>query len=262
MAFTVTARAQAQTGFSPVATVTTSSFTPSANSLLLGFGHSAGNQSSGMNEALPASPFTGTGGLTWTEEQSFEGLAAPEFGIGGTGFRLNSVFMWAAVGGSPASQTVTYDGFATSLDGFYCVALVDVTGHDTGAPIVQSAEAEESKSGGDTEFFGFEFSELPALGNLVVVSYGANADSGGAFDAPTYGSQAMVEVYNHTGGVVHNGVWYRIIDGSELGQDFMCTDLGDAVGSVTVFAVEIALAPAAPPPNVTLPIVQSGLRLA
>lgn len=259
MAFTVTGREIQLTGFSPAATITTESFTPTANSLLLGFGHCAGDDSTAMNEALPAAPFTDTASLSWTELESYEGTAAPAFGAG-DGFRQHGVLMYANVGGSPASMTVTFDAFDSALNGTYSITMVDVTGHNTSTPFVQTAKAGESKSGGDGEFFTITLPSTPVVGNLVIVSFGSNNDAGGAFAPPTLGDQAMVEVYNPDGGPVHNGVWYRIVDGAELSNDILCNDLGDAVGSVVAFAAEIALF-TGPPPDLLLPIVQSPLRL-
>jgi hypothetical protein len=251
MAFTVTARDQSNNGTTSAGTQTSASFTPTASSFLIAAGHGCLDLSSG-NKALPASPVTGTGGLTWTARQTYETTAAPRYNnTGAVDFRVNSGIWTADVGGSPASQTVTFDAATDATFAFYALALVDVTGHDTGTPHVQSAKNSSTENNGSNSVsLAVTLGVTPTTGNLVVAVFGANADGGGGFTAPTIGGQSMTQVYNLANASTQNGVWYREITGAESTAVTTCTDVGQTVGGATGFVIEIAAAAPATPSTI------------
>jgi|SRR6185369_11031476 hypothetical protein len=101
-------------------TVTSGSFTPSADSLLVALvtfqnGGGAGASTCAM---------TGTGGLSWTSRAN----AATTFA-----FEVRAQIFTAPVGSSPSAQTVTATVTGGSADNVTLV-LVEFTGYDTGTP--------------------------------------------------------------------------------------------------------------------------------
>ena len=242
MAFTVTARGQEHNGTSSSATETLSAFTPNNNSLVVVALHGELDLGDG-DDTLPASPITG--GLTWTEEQSYESTAAPTFwATGNVDNRLNSgLFHAPVVTGS--SITLVGDATSTAQACYYSMCALDVTGHNVASPIVQSAKnSSANTSPADSVSLAVTLGTALTTGNLVVVSFGASTNSGGGFAAPTIGTKSMTQVYNRNGAYCQNGLWYRVIDGTETNAVTTCTDLGQSVGNGTAFAIEVAAAAA------------------
>ena len=238
MAFVVTARDLEGTGTFNAATETLGPFTPSNNSLLVVGAFGTVDDSIGQY-ALPATPVSG--GPTFTTQEFYDNFDAPIWGSPSSDYRLNSgLFRAAIVTGS--STTLTVD-LSTSTNLWYQTLAVDITGHDVASPIVQSAKnSTADNNGSDSVSLAVTLGATPATGNLVVVAFGAGADSGGGFADPTIGGQAMTQVYDSANANCQAGLWYRVITGTESNAVITCTDLGQAVGNGAGFAIEVAAA--------------------
>lgn len=142
----------------PVGSLTSSSFTPSADSILTVYAHCE-NQS---DSSAPSWSISDSVGLTWTKqaESSFAGGA-----YNGTG-----VVYTAPVGGSPSSMTVTVD---PGTQTFYISArIVDVTG--TSVSVVQAKAATSGTNSGasDTRAVTLVLDATPDVAGMVVGFYG------------------------------------------------------------------------------------------
>lgn len=147
-------------------TVTTGSFTPSADSLLVAM---VTFQNGFADDTAATCTMTGTGGLSWTSRAN---------ALSTTPFEMRAQIFTAPVGSSPASQTAT----ATITDGSsdnVALALVDFTGYNTGTPTgVTLGAITGSRSGAYS----------PALSGTsasdsYVVAIGIIADGSGTSDA-------------------------------------------------------------------------------
>ena len=171
MALTPTSR---YTGSAAATTLTSSSFTPSDNSLLVAM---SVNQ---PVDSVTWGPTISGGSLTWTKRAQ-----------GGTatgGFRIGAV-IWTAPVTTGASMTVTVgpaDGFGGQD---YAVSVVDFTGYDVASPIGVTGddEAESSRSGAYS---------LSLSGTSASTSYVIGA--GGADGGPATAGTGWTNVYSTT----------------------------------------------------------------
>lgn len=232
-------------------TVTSASFTPRGNSLLLVFAAGQLNLDPGARD-LPASPITGTGGLSFTERESYEGTATPKYSAGAD-YRLNGGMFTAPVGASPAAQTVTFDPTTDATTGWHSLIVADVLGFDN---IIQTAKNSTTENNGsDSVSLAVTLGATPAVGSLVLVNFASQADQGTGFTAPTMGGQAMTQMFSQNGAYTQGGVWYRIIDGSESNATIICSDVGNSVGGAIAFAVEMGDPPPATEPGAPTALV-------
>jgi hypothetical protein len=218
-------------------TLTTSSATPTAQSLLLAFyGVENANHTTAPTLSAPSG-----GGLTFTLVDKIGDSVSIPWGGSFEEFRAASACYSATVGASPSAHTLTIDGYAGTELGYYAAASIDITGHYAGSPIVQSKVTGATKGGGDAESGTVVLDSAPTAGNLLVVAIFAGADSGTLFAAPTAGpGKTMVEQWNPVNtGATHIGIWTRYCDGTES-TTITCDDLGDAVGNYTAHAIEIS----------------------
>src|SRR5215207_4512746 len=211
MAFTVTPRQSGNNGTTSAQTLTTSSATPTASSLFLVF-FGAEND----NHATAASFQTPTGGgWTYAQVNKVGDTVAYEWD-GTSGFRIALALYQAAIGGSPAAHTVVVDGYSTTNVGFHSAICLDITGHNIGAPITQSAvNGANIPTASDTAAGTVTFAGSPAVGSLVVVSFFSGADTGGTMTSPTagVGKTFTAVTVQTTSGFTLQGVWSRVWDG-------------------------------------------------
>jgi hypothetical protein len=236
LAFTVTARHAGNSGITAASTLVSSSSTPTADSLLL-VGMAAENNGGNADAQVWQTP-TG-GGHTYTQvaespDAGFDGAATP------SQYMLSAAMYRANVGGSPSAHTITVDAWAAATGGWLDVRACDITGHNTGSPVVQSKAAGTTKTIGDANSGTVVLDAVPMSGNLLVVYFASGADSGGPVASPTAGAgKTFTALSSFTGTWVPAGLWYRVCDGAESAT-ITCSDLGDQVGNYGAVAVEIA----------------------
>lgn len=247
MAFTVTARQSAPNAGSATASLTTSSATPTANSLF--FVAYAAEIDNGAAE-LPVLLAPTGGSLTYTLVDKHGDVTAIEWGSA-TGFCIGGRVDRAPIGGSPSAFTVTVDGANAPSNAYHSAVCFDVTGHDATTPIVQVAHGgakinPESSSASGTVTFG----SAPTAGNLIVVAFMCGADSGGAVASPTAGVGKTFSTVNALSAAANTtGVFSRVADGAES-LTITSTDLGESVGNYVAIAFEVAAAaPTSPTPS-------------
>jgi hypothetical protein len=238
VAFTVTARHSGNSGTTSAQTRATNSTTPTANSLFL-------VAWSSEHDAVATAPAFQTptgGGLTYTQVRTAGDVTTYPWN-GDDAFRVGSAVYRADVGGSPSAFVVTVDSFSTTSTAFYGVVCLDITGHDTSTPIVGTPGiAGGSKAAGNAETGTVTLGATPTAGNLIVVVFGAGADSGGGFVSPTAGvGKTFTTVTNQTNSFCQTGVFYRVADGTES-TTITCSDLGQQVGNYSAIAIEIKAA--------------------
>lgn len=237
MAFAVTARAQADNGTSSSATISSGTFTRTANSLVLGgFGgmqDSATAQDTNQNDPT-------LGGSAWgTQRSVLQGAAAPQaaaaFSGNGVGYQMNSSVYSALAGASPVTTPIVWDGTANAVACWYSIAFIDITGHDAAAPFLQTPTPVGFSSEGPGSL------TMAALtgGSLVAVFIAGGQEGGGAFAAATLGNEVMTQHYNSSTNNAHSGWWTRTVDGTEDDTVVRCSDFGTTVASGTIHAFEI-----------------------
>lgn len=188
MAFSLTSRVNANNGASSSQTLTSSSFTPTANSRLFIF--AAGERDAHVS--AQSWSISNTGGLSFTLLDT----STIYSWNGDSNYALNSVCWYADVGASPSSMTVTVDPFTGTETAFISLIGFDVTGYDSGTPFAQASVDDGAQlGGGDSETDSIALGSAPTSGNLVVVFAGAGADSGGAISTPT-GYTALISQNN------------------------------------------------------------------
>lgn len=235
--FSVITRQSANSGTTAAATQTTSSATPTANSL---FFVCQGQENAAVASAPAYQTPTG-GSLTYTSLAT-AGIAPAYPWNSDDSFRVGNAVYYAPVGSSPSAFAVTVDSYSSTQTGYYATVCFDVTGHDTTTPIVQSTVNGATKAGGNAETGSITLSSTPSTGNLVVVVFTEGADSGGGIATPTAGTgKTFTAVANQTTPNCQTGVFYRLWDGSES-TTISCSDLGDAVGNYSAIAFEIKAA--------------------
>lgn len=260
MAFTVTARQSGNAQQVSAQTLTTSSTTPTANSLLLLF-FGAENDNHSTAAAFTVAP-TG-GGWTYTQHDKKGDATAYEWN-GTTGFRQASALYSAEIGASPGAHTIVVDAYTSTNAGFYGAIACDVTGHNAGAPIVNTSNnGANIPTASDSAAGTVVLDQTPITGNLVVVWFYASADSGGSVASPTAGvGKTFTTITNQsTTGFTTAGAFHRTWDGSES-NTITCADLGTQVGAYTAIAVEIAIDAGPPPPQPTLWVNRSPRHMA
>ena len=234
MAFTVTARHSGNSGTTSAQTLTTDSQTPTASSLLLVF-FGAQNDSHSQAQVFQTPTDSGAG-LTYTSivnitDIPWEGSAS--FALGQAAYR-------ATVGSSPSAFTITVDEYAAANVGNYACVCADVTGYDTGTPIVQSkANGATVNPRSDTQAGTVTLDATPTAGNLIVVGFNSGLNTGGGFASPTAGGgKTFTQLFNQNATWAQGGLWYRVADGGESAT-ITCSDVGDQVGVWTAIGVEI-----------------------
>jgi hypothetical protein len=131
-----------------VTTITSPSFTPTANSLLIAVG--SGAVGSGARTLVSASS-THTGSGSWT----------PLYANGVHNFSIVTGLAYAKMGASPGAGTVTmtFDGNIVGKK----IVVYEITGHDTATPVIQSATI----TGGGVSSRTVTLGASPAADSLV-----------------------------------------------------------------------------------------------
>ena len=240
MAFTLTARhSDPPNSGSAESSGVTSSATPTASSLLLYFGaleedDFTGGPGNGVADTLG----TPTGGsLTYTLAAKVDGSTTPAAQVfsGTDGYWINAGLWRAPVPASPPTHTITL----TATDsGWWCGASIDVTGHNTTTPVVQTKTASATEGGGDSESASITLDSTPTEGNLIVVCVAVGSDGGGTITTPT-GYTATV---SQTGAYSHVAMFTKTAGSSESATITVGPTLGTTVGNSAIVAVEIAAA--------------------
>ena len=218
MAFTITQRASNSNQTSSGESLTSSAFTPTANSRLFVIAvrmndfHVIGTDWSISN----------TGSLSFTKLDESTGYPWN----GNVNYVLNCVCWWDDIGGSPSSMTVTVQpDFSGGALHFISLIVFDVTGFDTGTPFAQaSVDNGSQKGGGDSESGTLTLGGSPTSGNLVVAMFTAGADTGGGFSTPT----GYTSLTNQSHGYTQASTFYHT---STTTAAVNCSDLGNAVGN-------------------------------
>ena len=243
MAWTVTPRVNSSSGTSSAASVTTASFTATADSLVVFAG--AGELDTFDGTPTAAAPTTGDA-KTFIELLLLDGADAPVYGTPGvSNYPVNSVLAYFVEDASPVSRTVSWTPGATpAINGWDSIGAFDITGFNPGAPVVGTPRENivESQNGSNTVQLSLDMVDAFVVGNLVVVAFTASADSGGGFAAPTCGTRPMTQVWADNTAYCQLGVWYRVIDGTETNTTITCTDLGQSVGGGGAMGVQFAAA--------------------
>lgn len=128
------------------ATDTTSSFTPSANALLVAAFHGVTDQTCTITDST---------GLTWNVLNS-------------TTFNSSNRYTaaWAEVGSSPSSMTVTAT-WGASFTGYVAGSVIQMTGQDTTTPVI--AASVKTGSGTSATFSTATVPALSSSGNLQLM---------------------------------------------------------------------------------------------
>ena len=240
MPFVITAR-QSGSGASTGSPFTTSSATPTANSLLL-LGDGAQNDSNTATQ----SHATPTGG-GWTYTQI--GSSPTQVNWASENIYATTGALWqAAIGSSPSDHTITLDALPDTNNAIYRPIACDITGHNPAAPIKQYAQSavdtNPSGGGGVNAGGSITLSAAPSAGNLIIVYFFVCDDGGGPMVAPTMGvGKTFTLINQYISSSCQASLWYRITDGSES-TTITSSSLGTVVGNYYVGAVEIAALPA------------------
>jgi hypothetical protein len=241
-AFTVTARQSGTNAATPAASLTSSSATPTADSLFL-VAYGAEMDAFGTENLPVLSTPTGDA-LSFTLVDK-DGDVTPGYLWGSSNGFWTAGGVWRApIGASPSAFTVTVDGSDDAANALHSLICFDITGHDTANPIVQAAHngarinPESSAAAGTVTL-----PAAPTASNLIVVVFIAGADSGGGFASPTAGAGKTFTAVgnNQSAGSVQVGAFTREADGSES-TTITCSDLGDSVGNYVAVAFEVAAA--------------------
>ena len=172
----VTVTAPTSVGLSGNAgSVTTPSFTPTANSKLIVIAAAYNNS----HTAAKSWTISG-GGLGWTATATSAELETAF----GANFDFQSTIWWADVGSSPASMTVTADPYTTADLGFISVIVFEVIGLATGGSfVVQSAVTNVTTGGSNTT----ALAAAPTTGNPVLAGWFSIAAGPSTWNSPASG---------------------------------------------------------------------------
>jgi hypothetical protein len=247
MTITVTPRASAGESTGSAQTKTTTSFTPTANSMLYMF---AGAARDGAGVAIDLTESANTGGLTFTR--------LIQSGTGGTFF--GAAALWeAAVGSSPGSMTITIDAGAGAIVGYIAYSVFDVIGSLDGIRVKtgQIKANAEADAGGNTETHTTgTFDVAATTGNAVIVGFSSNSDGGGSPAVPASGGFSAIHT---TVGTFTNISTFAST--TFTGTNTTCPDLGQTVNGSGSVLFELEEFSITPPPDLILPVVRSTLRL-
>ena len=186
-AFIVTNRGTNTTpGETPVATINVGPFTPTVNSLVLGF--------------MMAELESGAGLIPVPTGMSFSVVSYGSAGEGDAGSFKRAALWQASAGASPSATTVTFDGTVTAgVNAWYTVGCVDIIGHDAAAPIVQ---AKTNVASGGSASHSVSLNTAPVAGNLVVACFAMTEwHDTTAMAAPTIGGKSMTVAQDTSPGV-------------------------------------------------------------
>lgn len=235
MAFTVTARQSGNSGSTSSATFTTGSATPTANSLFVVF---SGGESDGVG-MTPAIQTPVGDALTFTLVA--KGGESPTYAWSNDGgYKVSAAMFRAPVGSTPSAFAVTVDHWADASAAFYSAICLDITGHDTTTPVVQSKVAGGQYAANDAQAATVTLDSTPSVGQLVIFAVEAASDSGGGFATPTAGvGKTFAPVTVQNTGYQQAAVWYRIWDGTES-TTITCSDLGTQTGAHVAVAAVVA----------------------
>jgi hypothetical protein len=233
MAFTVTSRHVGKTNFQ---TVTTDSVTPTASSLLIGAAIAQATANVVTQDWLPP---TG-GSLSYTEQAV---SAQVPWAATLDDYAATGALWWAAVGSSPSAFAITLDALNTATAFEYDTQWCDVTGHDSGNPVVQSKAASSTIGSGGTPDSSSSGTIVldapPTAGSLLITYFGVGNDAAGAPASPTAGSGKTFTTLGSTSTTFTAGILsYRICDGTESAT-ITCSDLGESIGQYVGLAIEI-----------------------
>jgi hypothetical protein len=242
MAFTVTARHSGTNAETAATSLTTASTTPTASSLFIA---AYGGQMDAFGTVnLPEMNAPTGGSLSYTLIERDGDTTGSAYLWGSTnGFWTGGACYRADIGGSPASFAVTVDPDATA-NTFAAAVCFDITGHNTGSPIVQAAanganiNPESSGAAGSVTL-----GAAPTNGNLIVVVFFCGVDSAGGATSPTAGAGNTFTALgnNQSARFCAVSAFYRVADGDESAT-ISTTDLGESVGNYVAVAFEVAAA--------------------
>lgn len=241
--------------------VTSASFTPQANSLLVVDINCLANVASGTIDT--ANSTLAGGSLAWTKRTSANS--------GAMGFNYSQcVEQWTApVGGSPSSMTLnwqnTYNAASSSDAVRVAVQAVSHTGYDTGSPIgaiASDATLGTSGTGAMT------LSGAPASSSIVHAMRGVTQDGTTDITATADTSDGFSEVYDNP--TVSGSEGYTCMQSQErtgststgVAWDEINVEAVAVFGEALGLAIEIkmAAAPAGDLPPLTMPTMRPPMR--
>lgn len=240
-AFPITVRQTGNNGATAATSLTTSSATPTADSLFI-VAYGAEMDAFGT-ENLPSFTAGPSGGsLSYTLiAKDGDATASAHLWGSSNGFWIGGAAFRSAIGGSPSAFTVTVDANATA-NCFHSALCFDITGHNASTPIVQSKAVGGTinpESNGPHNV-SVVMDAAPTDGNLLVLCVFAGADGGGGFSGIEAGSgKTLAAVSNPGAGSCQIGAFSRECNGTESAT-ITISDLGQTVGNWSAVAFEVA----------------------
>lgn len=210
-------------------TRTTSSFTPTANSLLVVVANCIrGNHTTAYSFQSPSG-----GGLTYTQRVTPFGVDPTGFG---TNFRQEMCVWTAPVGASPSSMTVTVDAFSGTDLAYYSVLVFEVLDCNLTSPLFQAVVTDNVNPGAtDAQAQTLTLGSNPTLKNGVVALFCPLVNTGSTPSTPS-----GFTVINTT---LAPGTTVSAYGNTNTEDPVITTpDLGQQVVSSLAVAMELALA--------------------
>ncbi len=162
MAATPTYKTAISNNQSPGQTVTTGSFTPTANTILVAIARVIADS----HTTTPSWSMSG-GSLTWTKE-------AESAEVGDNNYKGTAVVFSAVVGGSPSSMTVQADPYSGTDEGYIRMVIYEVAGGNSSNVLDQVVFNEASGAGP----LALTLPQAPAVGAGHIWTWWGDTNSG------------------------------------------------------------------------------------
>jgi hypothetical protein len=216
----ITLRAAGDTDAGVVQSFTSPSFTPAANSLLIAQCWAVSASSATTSPDMTA---TSSGGLTFTKYQS-------TVEAWGSGHGRMAVFV-AAVGGSPAAQTVTIDIYPGTQTAHAAYAVYDVTN----AALKQAPAFNITNFNGASGTLPLTTGTLAAAatnGNPVLAGFGKHTTSTSGFATPTGFTVLVAQTRTYAANCAYHRTDFAA-------TSVTCSDLGESVYPAAGYVLEL-----------------------
>lgn len=223
MTITVTQRTESQAALA--ATITSASFTPTANSKLYVWCFAQNNNATFQKHWS----ISNTGSLT------FRTIVAPPDRTwnGNTAFASQGYLWVADVGGSPSSMTVTVDADTSSGNTFnYGIEIFDVTPNT--ATLVQYGYQSDVDAGGNSETIAVAMRTAITSGSTAICCIGAGNDGVATFTLPTDFGTSLANQSAINAKVA--AAYGTAVTASTV----TCSDLGTTIGNSAMVVLELS----------------------
>jgi hypothetical protein len=219
---TVTQRNDSSGGTTQSASLTSGSFTPTANSQLYVWAVAENN-----NSAVAKSwSISNTGSLSFSTVET----PANQTWAGDANYGTQAILWVATVGGSPSSMTVNVDAGGSNSH-FYSLEVFDVIS-DASLTVVQDNSTSEQDTGGASESISITMGASLTNGNTVVCLVAKSNDGVGAVSVPTGFSNTLVNQTQTSTSVA--AFWDTDITDTTV----TISDLGTSVGTSAIAVLE------------------------